>query len=113
MLIVLYKWHFYVYFIELVSFNTELYSKASACFYVQMFCWNHNTHWMQDGYIEAKQVERSQRRGKTLMCVPSQKVDGLSVCIYQIVFCRNILNLIEHELKQQNLWYNVDSSILF
>ncbi len=180
MLIVLYKWLFYIYFIELVSFNTVLYPKASAsasagkswpngwrvrlvierlqvrvsgqqelqvggvnvqrslstfntttevplskalnpqllpghrsnmaahcsvcvftavcvhfgwvkcraqipsmgnrtwsyvtsltffCFYVQMFCWNHNTHWIQDGYIEAKQVERSQKRGTTLMCV--------------------------------------------
>ncbi len=48
MLIVLYKWHFYIYFIELISFNTELYSKASACFDAQMFCWNHNTHWIQD-----------------------------------------------------------------
>ncbi len=68
MLIVLYKWNFYIYFIELVSLNTELYPKASACFYVQMFSCNHNTHWIQDGYIEAKQVERSQRRGTTLVC---------------------------------------------
>ncbi len=63
------KVEFYIYFIELVSFNTEMYPIASACFYVKMFSWNHNTHWIQDIYIEAKQVERSQRRGTTLMCV--------------------------------------------
>ncbi len=82
MLIVLYKWHFYIYFIELVSFNTELYPKASACFYVQMFSWNHNTHWIQDGYIEAKTSGKvSEKRDNPRVC-SSQNVDGLLVCIY-------------------------------
>ncbi len=86
MLIVLYKWHFYIYFIELVSINTVLYPKASACFYVQMFCWNHNIHWIQDGYIEAKQVERSQRRGTTLMCAHLRKLMDFQYVFIKLSF---------------------------
>ncbi len=89
MLIVLYKWHFYIYFIELVSFNTELSPKASACFYVQMFCWNHNTHWIQDGYIKAKQVERSQR-GTTLVCAHLRKLMDFSMYLLNCLL-QNIL----------------------
>ncbi len=81
MLIVLYKWHFYIYFIELVSFNTELYPKASACFYVQMFLLESqhslDTRRIHKGKTSGKVSERDNPR----VC-SSQKVDGLSVCIY-------------------------------